>query len=201
MTLPPSYFEQLHAAKPDPWGFESRWYEQRKYALTAAALPRERYQRGLEVGCSIGVLTELLASRCDSLLALDASDSAVAAARRRLAGRSHVSVEQAFVPEDWPEGSFDLVVLSEVGYYFVLTDLQRLLDKVAHSLSAVGSLVVVHWRHPVADYPLRGDEVHAAVAALPGLRCTVSHLEADFVLEVYQRPPARSVAQETGLVP
>jgi hypothetical protein len=38
--LPDAYFAQIYTADADPWGFATRWYEQRKYALTLAALPR-----------------------------------------------------------------------------------------------------------------------------------------------------------------
>ncbi len=31
------YFEAQYATDPDPWGFETAWYERRKYALTMAA--------------------------------------------------------------------------------------------------------------------------------------------------------------------
>src|ERR1700709_2075359 len=116
MTLPPSYFEAMYAESADPWGFATRWYERRKYALTLAALPREQYRRGFEPGCSIGVLTARLPRRCASLLATELAPSAVATARERLASYDGVEVAQLAVPQDWPAGTFDLVVLSEIGY-------------------------------------------------------------------------------------
>ena len=58
MTLSPSYFDDMYAANRDPWSLASRWYEQRKYAVTLACLTRPRYRRAFEPGCSIGVLTE-----------------------------------------------------------------------------------------------------------------------------------------------
>ena len=76
------YFDQMYR-RPDPWDYESSWYEQRKYALTLAALRRERYENGFEPGCSIGVLTELLAPRCRHLLAADFHDGALARAHAR----------------------------------------------------------------------------------------------------------------------
>jgi SAM-dependent methyltransferase len=200
MTLPPAYFDRLYDRDPDPWGFESRWYEQRKYAVTVASLPRPRYRRGLEVGCSVGVLTLLLAERCASLLAVDVADGAVEAARRRLADLAHVSVERRALPGDWPPGTFDLVVLSEVGYYLAADDLRGLLHAATAALDPDGAVVAVHWRHEVADYPLRGDDVQAAVAATPGLQRLLRHEEADFLLEVFVPAPAVSVARATGIV-
>lgn len=200
MTLPPAYFERLYDGDSDPWGFESRWYEQRKYAVTVASLPRQTYRRGLEVGCSVGVLTSLLAERCSSLLAVDVADSAVEVARRRLAARPHVTVERRTLPGAWPSGNFDLVVLSEVGYYLAPDDLRALLCAATTALDPDGAIVAVHWRHEVADYPLRGDEVQAAVAASPGLQRLVRHEEADFLLEVFVTAPAVSVARATGII-
>jgi hypothetical protein len=201
MSLPGEYFDQLYAADQDPWRFATRWYERRKYALTLAALPRSRYRAGFEPGCSIGVLSAGLAERCETLLASDVAEAAVRAARERLAGRDGVRVERRRIPDEWPAGQFDLVVLSEVGYYLDLGSLDRLAGAAADGLEPGGDLVLVHWRHPVADYPLDGDTVHAAFAGRPELERTAAHLEADFRLEVYARVPpfARSVAAREGL--
>jgi len=87
MTLDPGYFRDRYAASADPWGLAERWYENRKYALSVAMLPREQYGTAFEPGCSIGVLTVHLARRCDSLLACDAMPEAVASARARRGGR------------------------------------------------------------------------------------------------------------------
>jgi SAM-dependent methyltransferase len=204
VSLGRDYFEGVYAAADDPWSLADRWYERRKYALTVAALPRERYARGLEVGCSVGVLTAMLAGRCDELLAVDVADSAVRSAASRTAELPHVRVEQRALPEDWPEGTFDLIVLSEVLYYLSGDDAAELLGKAVAALDPAGTLIAVHWRHPVADYPRSGDEVHEAIARDAdslGLVCTVQHEELDFLLEVYARTPpeARSVAQHEGL--
>lgn len=201
MTLPPAYFEAMYAESTDPWGFASRWYERRKYALTLAALPRERYARGFEPGCSIGVLTGLLATRCDSLLATDVAAAAVAEARQALAPYDWVDVAELAVPHDWPEGGFDLIVLSEIGYYLDADDLEVLLDRAVASLEPGGTLAAVHWRHPVADYPLRGDDVHDLLGSSPDLHRLARHEEADLLLEIFEAAPAMSVATRSGLLP
>jgi SAM-dependent methyltransferase len=200
VTLPESYFDRVYDVARDPWSFETRWYEKRKYALTIASLPRARYRRGFEAGCSIGVLTAMLAPRCASLLAADIAAAPVMATRQRLEGRPGVEVEQRTLPGDWPDGTFDLIVLSEVGYYLVKDDLDDLLTKAAGSLDADGTLVAVHWRHGVADYPLRGEDVHEAIAELPGLERLVRHDEEDFLLEVFVPAPAVSVARASGML-
>ncbi|MGH3772087.1 MAG: SAM-dependent methyltransferase [Pseudonocardiaceae bacterium] len=200
-SLPAEYFEGLYATATDPWGFTTRWYEHRKYACALAALPQARYRCGYEPGCSIGVFTEHLAARCDELLATDVAEAPLRTARDRLARLPHVIIERRAVPEDWPPGSFDLLVISELGYYLDPLDLHRLWVAATHALQPGGTLLAVHWRHPVADYPQTGDDVHAALAAQPGLGRLVEHIEEDFRLEVYLRtPPAvQSIATRTGL--
>jgi SAM-dependent methyltransferase len=201
VSTPITYFERMYAENPDPWSFETRWYDARKHALTVDALPARRYRSGFEPGCSTGMLTRRLAARCDQLLAVDAVDAAVRTAAERVADRPHVSVRAARLPQDWPDGTFDLIVLSELGYYFDDADLATLLDRVAGSLEPGGDLVAVHWRWPVAEHARSGDDVHAGLAAVRGLSRLARHEEADFLLEVFTRDPAAaSVARREGLV-
>ena len=201
MSLPADYFARMYAGSDDPWGFRSRWYEQRKRAVTLAALDRPRYRRGFEPGCSVGVLTAGFAERCDRLLATDVDPTAVAAARAAVAVHPHVTVEERSVPDDWPPGAFDLVVVSEIGYYLDEPALALLVDRVASSLEPGGALLACHWRHPVDDYPLTGDAVHAAFRSRAGLLPAVRHEEEDFVLDVLTAGPAPSPARREGLTP
>lgn len=117
--LPDDYFDQMYSRSTDPWELATRWYEQRKYAITVALLPRQQYQHAFEPGCSIGVLTALLTQRCTRVTATDVAAAALENASRRLtkAGRSdQVTLLRRSMDEPWPPGPFDLVVLSEVGY-------------------------------------------------------------------------------------
>ncbi len=202
VTLGADYFDAMYQAAADPWGFEDRWYEQRKYAISLAQLPQRRYRSAFEPGCSIGVLTQMLAGRCDRLLSCDLAAAAVGAAARRTRDLPHVRVEQRQIPVQWPAGRFDLIVFSEILYYFGDGDLDRVLDRAVRALRLGGTLLAVHWRHPVAEYPRTGDDVHQVLAARPGVARLVSHTEPDFLAEVYTRTGAApiSVARATGLV-
>lgn len=195
-----SYFDELYARRADPWRLATRWYETRKRSLTVASLPASRYERGLEIGCSIGLLTAQLAPLCATLLAIDIAADALESARKRLRESPHVSFARLDASADFPAGQFDLIVISEVGYYLSRSDLTGLFATVASRLAPGGSAVLCHWRHPVSDYPLRGDEVHNLMHATTTLTRTVRHEEADFILEVYGTD-STSVGQREGLAP
>ncbi|WP_418276585.1 PIG-L family deacetylase [Isoptericola jiangsuensis] len=196
-SLGRDFFDRFYAGRHDPWGFESRWYEARKRAVLLAALPRERFRRGLELGCSTGVLTEALAARCERLTGVDVADAPLAAARERLG--DEVDLLRLDAPREWPDGTFDLVVLSEVLYYLDDADLDRTLTRVIGSLTPDGVVVACHWRHDVPEYPRGGDDVHRVLRARPGLAVQVRHEEEDFLLDVLTRPPVISVARAEGL--
>ena len=122
--MPDAYFDRMYAASADPWQLQERWYEQRKFAITLALLPHPRYRHAFEPGCSVGVLTEQLAGRCDHVTATDIVPAALDATHRRLsqAGRrERVTLLRRSLDEAWPSTDFDLVVLSEVGYYLQTT--------------------------------------------------------------------------------
>jgi len=157
------WFEDLYAREGDPWAFETSPYERAKYDHTLAALPPGRFARALEVGCANGVLTERLAPRCEALLAVDVSDTALAAARKRLAAVANVTLERRTLPGEAPAGPFDLVLLSEVVYYWDRDDVARLAAWVRAAVPSGGHLLLVHWTGDT-DYPLTGDE------AVDGLR-------------------------------
>lgn len=199
-SLGSNYFDGFYQGGADPWGFETRWYEARKRAITMACLPRPQFASAFEPGCAIGVLTAELARRCDRLLATDISDVPLTVARQRLSGRSGVILERRRVPQDWPSGPFDLIVLSEIGYYCDASDLTLLIAAAVASLTADGVVLACHWRHPVADYPLTGDHVHEQLRRESGLTVLADHTEEDFRLDVLVRPPADSVARRDGLL-
>lgn len=163
----PEYFERLYAEDADPWRFASSVYERDKYAHTLAALGARRYGTALEIGCSIGVFTRQLASRCESVCALDVSTRALDLARQ--AGTPpNVHWEHAAFPERMPAGPWDLVVCSEVLYYLDLPAFERAVGHLHDAMEANATVLAVHWRPPTRTYPLRGDEVHDRLVAALG---------------------------------
>jgi len=161
-TLPPAYFEAKYQADIDPWRFRTSDYERRKYEATVAALTLPRYRRALEVGCSIGELTRMLALRCETLLALDGSETAISEARRQTP--ANVTFGVAWLPDAFPAGTFDLIVLSEVLYYFSAPDLTQIARRCAAALDPEGEIILCHWLGET-DYPLSGDRASDLFAA------------------------------------
>lgn len=201
MSVDASRFDALYHHSADPWGFRHRWYEQRKRAVTLAALARPRYASGFETGCSIGELTAELAGRCDALLACDVSREAVRIARARVAEMDNVDIGRLDLPEAWPSRRFDLIVISEFGYYFSRPILEQLFRRAFESLLPGGDILLCHWRYPVTEYPLPGDAVHDlfhGYADSHGLRRAVNHDEPDFLLELWSSA-SLSVARAEGL--
>ena len=153
----PGYFDALYAADADPWRFETSDYEAAKYDATLAALPVGRYASAVEVGCSIGVLTQRLASRCDALLGVDVAQTALDRAAARCTEQAHVRFVRLRMPEEMPKGRFDLIMLSEVLYYFETPTLDRLAASLRPACMPGADLVLVHWLGPTPDYPQSGD--------------------------------------------
>ncbi len=182
-----AYFDDLYRHDPDPWDFATSHYESEKYADSLAALGERSFERALEVGCSIGVLTERLAPRCGELVAVDLSPAAVAAARERTAECAGVRVERASLPEDMPEGPFDLIVCSEVLYYWDAELLEHGLDVLVAGLVPGGLLLAVHWTERTSEYPLQGRDVHRALAARPDLRAVHGHDRPHYRLDLHAR--------------
>ena len=184
--LDSEYFEDLYEQSPDPWDFETSPYERKKYERTLGVLQGRRYRRALEVGCSIGVFTTMLAPLCDEVRAVDVSEKAVAAARNRLAGFPHARVERRRLPEQTPEGPFDLIVVSEVLYYWPKEVMLAALRRFEEVLAPGGVLLAVHWRKETKTYPLQGDEVHALLLKHTRLTNTTAIVEPEYRLDLFE---------------
>jgi cyclopropane fatty-acyl-phospholipid synthase-like methyltransferase len=154
------YFDAMYAASQDPWNFTASPYEQEKYQHTIEALAGKQFSKGIEIGCSIGVLTELLANHCQRLLGVDISEQPVAIARERLKNREGVKFEVLQVPQQYPDEQYDLVVVSEVAYYLSKEDLVLTKELIKDSLMEGGTLCLVHWRPQIEGCVFDGDEVN-----------------------------------------
>ncbi len=178
-----TFFEAKYQKKADPWSFSSKPSELFRYDHILNSLAERRYASAFEPGCSIGVLTERLASACDHVHALDFSATAVARARQRCAGLPNVTVECASIPDVLPSATTDLVVLSEIGYYLPLAEWTALAKAIIEPLRPGATVLAAHWLGYSEDHTLSGDEVHSALLALPSLTLEYSERHPTFRLD------------------
>lgn len=186
-SLPPSYFEDMYKKDPDPWDFETSDYEAQKYQTTINSLPQDRYSNALEIGGSIGVLSALLAQRCDSLLSIDVSETAQQKAIARCQDLPQVRFEIAQVPQAYPDEMFDLTLVSEVGYYLNWNDLKQTQQQILKHLHVGGHLLLVHWTLFAKDYPLTGDEVHNSFLQQSRLKHLKGLRQERYRLDLFER--------------
>jgi SAM-dependent methyltransferase len=179
---PVEHFERLARESADPWDYATSEYEQRKYRVTLDHLPA-RTGRTLELGCSVGVFTAMLAPRCESLVAVDFSPTALARARARVGESAGVEFLRRRLPEDMPEGPFDTIVCAEVLYYWSAELVADGLRRMEAALAPGGTLLAVHWRHPDPRRKLIGDDVHAILDDSTSLVLDASHTTADYLLD------------------
>lgn len=199
MSIDAEYFADLYATNEDPWAFRTRWYEKRKRDLLMASLPRQCYQRVFEPACANGELSVMLAERCGELICQDLDPTAVRLTLGRLAEAPHVHAEVARLPADWPGGQFDLIVLSEVGYYLDPADWLQVIEQSVASLTYDGGLLTCHWKHPIAGCPQDGREVHRMLEKHLPLYPLFCHEEADFIMAYWSAQPSVVDLDETCL--
>lgn len=189
------FFERMYEAKGDPWSFASSEYEQQRYATVLRFVPPGCFRNVFEPGCSVGELTVQLAERCGRVTAIDIAERAVETARRRCQLFDNVDVHQGCLPDDIPSGPLDLVMLSEIGYYFTEPELAELASALASRLEVGGQLIAVHWTGESKDHLLSGRRVHD----LLGKHLPIDHLHGEshqwddrdgFVLDIWRKAPA-----------
>jgi SAM-dependent methyltransferase len=99
------------------WNFEApdaqEWHN-RVLAVIAAQIGREHWGEVLEIGCSDGVFTSYLASRCRSVEAYDISPAACIHAAERCAQYPNVRIELLDLAKDEIRGKYDLVFAMDV---------------------------------------------------------------------------------------
>ena len=186
-TLPPSYFKKVYDRSGDPWNFQTSEYEAAKYADTLATLPAGRFTNALEIGCSIGVLSCRLAERSDSLLGIDVSEKALAAARERCAGSPQARYLRMELARGERGGMGDVGLISKVGYYWRRADQEHAADLLAAHQQPGGHLLLVHLTEAVPDYPQTGDQVHAAWLARPEWTLVTGHRRARYRMDLLRR--------------
>jgi SAM-dependent methyltransferase len=181
---PVEHFERLARESEDPWDYATSEYEQGKYRRTLDYLP-ERTGRTLELGCSVGVFTAMLAPRCDRLVAVDFSPTALERARERLdsTGAANVELLRRRLPEEMPAGPFETIVCAEVFYYWSADLVREGLRRVERALAPGGTLLAVHWRGADPRRELTGDDVQEIIDAESRLDPDSRYVTPDYILD------------------
>ena len=162
------FFEALYSSAPsgDPWDFDRSPDEQQRLDRVVEALGPGRFDRCLEIGCSTGQLTRRLADRATTVVAIDTSASAIDVARRTCAGLPGVDLRVGHVPDDLRtvEGVFDLIVVSDVGYYFSEDELDALIGELVDRAAPTATLLAAHWLGGSPDHVLDAATTHHVIA-------------------------------------
>ena len=182
-----SFFENKYVQDPDPWNFAADASEQARYATIIDSLGCNSFGLCVEPGCSVGALTERLATRCDFVEASDFSPTAAATAKRRCVRLLNVRIACATFPDEVKIAPADLVILSEIGYYFSLATWQRIVAGTIARMKSGSTLLAAHWTGYSQDHQITGDEVHTILRNQPMLRHELSASMNTFRLDRWVR--------------
>lgn len=184
-NLSANFFEAKYKDSADPWDFARSTYEQNRYDEMIKSLGGRHFHRAFEPGCSIGVLTERLGAICDQVYATDISATAVTRASVRCSGLPGVFIEEGSLTDSLPSAAFDLIVLSEVGYYLTEEKLAVLARNLTDRLTPRGVILAAHWLGISSDHVLTGDQVHDILSASLGLERIHSSRHEGFRIDLW----------------
>jgi SAM-dependent methyltransferase len=186
-TSSQAFFENMYRSDADPWDFASSEYERRRYEIILHVLEGKRYRHAFEPGCSVGVLTHELARICSRVDAIDISPTAVKFAQERCQDYPNVYITCDSLLHPIPVDTFDLVIFSEIGYYFEEQTLRDILRMLVARMEPQGMMLVSHWLGSSPDHVLSGDRVHEVIAEANGLTHRSGARYADFRLDCWSR--------------
>ena len=179
------HFDALFSANDDPWNYHSTWREQRRFALMLAMLDQPRYASAFEPACATAAFTVLLAERCALVEACDGSAAAVQVARRCTGHLDNVVVSCREIPREWPDRTFDLVVLVDFLYYLTPAEVLATVREAAVSRRNGGSLLVGHWQGTAHDFLTPPPDVHPLVQSVLGRSARHAYQDSDLILELW----------------
>lgn len=138
-------FERVHLENGDHWGYFTSEYERAKYRHTlqrTLELRRGRKQ-ALEVGCSVGAFTRMIAPEFDRITALEISQAALTIAVRHLEDAGNVTLVQGGLLSLDLREQFDVIFCAEVLYYLRAQDAARACQVLDHHLAENGLVILV----------------------------------------------------------
>lgn len=186
-TTSADFFEAMYNENHDPWEFSTNRYELNRYARIVNLLNHKRYKLILEPGCSIGVLTEKLSPLADSIEAFDISPTATKLASIRCSHLKNVSIRCESLLDAIPNSCTDLLLLSEIGYYFEASVLSKIINRIISSSSSQLSILACHSLKLWKDHILSGDKVHTIINSINDLSLENSEIHDEYRLDYWLR--------------
>jgi 2-polyprenyl-3-methyl-5-hydroxy-6-metoxy-1,4-benzoquinol methylase len=183
----------------DPWKYETNPAEKMRFAQQAELLDVARKERlfpsALEIGCAEGIFTEVMADRCESLLVLDISATALARTQSRREWAGSVRFGAFDLLNDAIPGTFDLIVVAGVLEYFNRpSTFSKMREKLAAALKPNGYLLVETTRASsiVEDSwwgkrLIRGKWINDFISKHPSLTIASSSIGDCFVVTLLQK--------------
>ena len=147
-------FERLYLEKSDPWELRSSAYERGKYARTLNTILENRRgsERVLEVGCSVGSFTRILAEHFAQVVALDFSDEAIARAAEYCPDKRNIRFIRANLQSLKLNAAFDVIVCAEILYYIAKKHAPAVCTQLQHLLAPNGIIAMVGEADAVPDF-------------------------------------------------
>ncbi|RZA13795.1 MAG: class I SAM-dependent methyltransferase [Proteobacteria bacterium] len=164
------YFQKLYEASVDPFHNWRNEYEDSKRAQALSLLQKAFYPTAFEPGCGNGALSLDLSERCGHLSSVDWSSDALRAASLHCAGVANIDFSEMDFPAALPQKTFDLLIVSELLYYFSEMRLKKFFHSIPEIVKPGGEVMLIHWRGASDDYPSTGDAVHEEFHKLTSIR-------------------------------
>ncbi|WP_238584003.1 MULTISPECIES: SAM-dependent methyltransferase [Legionella] len=177
----------MYKKDPDPWKFASSEYELNRYKQIYNALNYKYYDLILEPACSIGVLTEQLSTLANSVKAFDISSRAVSLATKRCAHLSNVSISCNSIEDYSIERNADLIILSEIGYYFDSKRWRKIVTHLIEKSPKSTIFLASHWLGYSQDHNISGDEVHLIIHSINELSFEYGERNANFRIDRWKK--------------
>ena len=138
-------FEHKYAAHGDYFGYRTDPYELKKYADTLSCVLE--WRRGasavLEIGCSVGMFTAMLAPHFEKVVASDIAQQALALASAQVGEARNVSFVRGDLLELDLKQKFDIVICAEILMYIRESDGGRVCEVLERHLAPNGLVVEV----------------------------------------------------------
>jgi SAM-dependent methyltransferase len=190
-------FETAYQESDDPWASASPHYRYQglKYDRLVALLPHKRFTSALDLGCGLGLLSQKLTDRAESVLGIDIAPAAIEQARRRGAAFDNLAFEPGDILNlpSTLDGKFDLVVVADVLYYLSPLDegvLSAVVRRIADLLTPGGTCLLANHFFFAADPDSKvSRKIHRAFKACPRFALTSEHRRAFFLATLFSERP------------